>query len=191
MKALLRLMKYCVDTKSRGWTIKPNMKWNGISKTFEVEVDGDADSNYATCVDTRRSVTVLIVRVCRAIVAVKSGMQKIVALSVTEAEIIALVQCVQEMLYVMKLIESLDMKVRKPMMVHSDNKGAVDLVNGWSVGGGTKHMDCRIMFLRELKEEGVIRVHWIPTAENSSDLFTKNLDTATFKKHVKTICEET
>ena len=84
----------------------------------------------------------------RAIVAVKSGMQKILALSVTEAEIIALVQCVQEMLYVMKLIESLGMKVRKPMNVHSDNKGAVDLVNGWSVGGGTKHMDCRIMFLR-------------------------------------------
>ena len=90
----------------------------------------------------------------------------------------------------MKLIESLELKVRKPMLVHSDNKGAVDLVNGWSVGGETKHMDCRIMFLRELKEEGVIRVQWIPTAENPSDLFTKNLDTKTFNKHVKVICEE-
>ena len=57
MKALLRLMKHCVDTKNRGWTLKPNMKWDGISKTFEVEVDGDADSNYATHVDTRKSVT--------------------------------------------------------------------------------------------------------------------------------------
>ena len=91
------------------------------------------------------------------------------ALSTTEAEIIALVQCVQEMLYVMKLIESLGLKVRKPMIMHSDNKGAVDLVNGWSVGGGTKHMDSRIMFLRELKEEGVIRVQWIPPNDNSSD----------------------
>ena len=76
------------------------------------------------------------------------------------------------------------------MMVHSDNKGAVDLINGWSVGGGTKHIDCRIMFLRELKEEGIIRVHWIPTTDNPSDLFTKNLDTKTLKKHVKAICEE-
>ena len=47
------------------------------------------------------------------------------------------------------------------------------------------------MFLRELKEEGVIKVHWIITGDNPLDLFTKNLDTATFKKHVKTICEET
>ena len=77
------------------------------------------------------------------------------------------------------------------MIIYSDNKGAIDLIIGWSIGGGSKHMDCRIMFLRELKEEGVIRVHWIPTAENSSDLFTKNLDIATFKKHVKTICEKT
>ena len=27
------------------------------------------------------------------------------------------------------------------MIVYSDNKGAVDLINGWSIGGGTKHMD--------------------------------------------------
>ena len=46
------------------------------------------------------------------------------------------------------------------------------------------------MFLRELKEAGIIRVHWIPTTDNPSDLFIKNLDTKTFKKHVKTICEE-
>ena len=94
-------------------------------------------------------------------------------MSTTEAEIIALVQCVQEMMYVMKLVESLGIKVRKPIMVHSDNNCAVDLINGWSVGGGTKHIDCRIMFLRELKKEGIIRVHWIPTTNNPSDLFTK------------------
>lgn len=50
LKALLRMIKYCVDTKSRGWTLNPHMKWNGRRKTFEIEVYGDADSNYATCV---------------------------------------------------------------------------------------------------------------------------------------------
>ena len=61
--------------------------------------------------------------------------KKINALSTREAESIA----------VMKLIESSGMGVRKTMMVHSDNKGAVHLINGWSVGDGTKHIDCRIM----------------------------------------------
>ena len=117
-------------------------------------------------------------------------MQKIVALSVTEAEVIALVQCVQEMIYIIKLVESLGRKVRKPMMTNSDNKGAVDLVNGWSVGGGTKHMNCRIMYLRELKEEGIIRVQWIPSENNPSDIFTKNCSSELFEKQVKQICCE-
>ena len=71
----------------------------------------------------------------------KSGMQKIVSLSVTEAEVIAMVMCVQEMLYIMKVIESMELQVEKPMIVYSDNKGAVDLANGWSVTGNTKHME--------------------------------------------------
>ena len=76
------------------------------------------------------------------------------------------------------------------MLVYSNNKGVVDLINGWSIGGGTKHMDCRIMFLRELKENGTIRVQWIPSGSNPSDIFTKNVDKQTFLKHVKNICGE-
>ena len=63
-----------MDTSQRGWTLKPNRTWDGKIKDFEAEVDGDADSNYATCVDTRRSVIGLIARLFKAIIAVKSGM---------------------------------------------------------------------------------------------------------------------
>ena len=90
----------------------------------------------------------------------------------------------------MKLIQSLGLKNKKPMIISSDNKGTVDLVNGWSVDGGTKHMDCRIMFLRELKESGVLRIEWVSTNDNESDIYTKNVDRQTFFKHVKNICEE-
>ena len=90
----------------------------------------------------------------------------------------------------LKVLQSMLLKVELPFVVEVDNKGAVDLINGWSIGGGTKHMDCRIMFLRELKEDGVIRVQWIPSGENVSDIFTKNTDKKTFLKHVKTICGE-
>ena len=90
----------------------------------------------------------------------------------------------------MRLIESLHLNVRKPMIVCSDNKGAIDIVDGWSVGGGTKHMDVRIMFLRELKEDNILRIEWISTKENESDIYTKNVDRLTFNKHVTKLCEE-
>ena len=51
-------------------------------------------------------------------------------------------------------------------------------------------MDVRIMFLRELKESQTIRVEWISTLENESDIYTKNVDNQTFIKHASTICEE-
>lgn len=37
-------------------------------------------------------------------------------------------QCVQEIIYIVRLIKALALKVRKPMMINSENKGAVDLV---------------------------------------------------------------
>ena len=118
-------------------------------------------------------------------------MQKIVALSVTEAETIALVQCVQEMMYAKKVLMSMKLKVELPMKVEVDNRGAVDLVNGWSCSGGTKHMDVRLMFLRELKENKIIEVIWQPTADNEADIFTKNTDGTTFTKHTNKLTTDT
>jgi hypothetical protein len=95
------------------------------------------------------------------------------------------VQCAQEMLYVMRLLQSMELKVKLPMVLEIDNKGAVDLSNSWSVSGGTKHMEVRYQFLRELKQNGLLKVNWIPGADNDADLFTKNLDRKTFEKHTR------
>ena len=184
-KAMLRAMKYCQDTKDQGWVLKPTRRWNGKDKTFKFKIEGQSDSNFATCPETRKSITGFVVKLEDAVVAVKSGMQKIVALSVTEAEVIAMIQCIQEMMYIKKILESMELRVKLPMIIKVDNKGAVDLANGWSISGGTKHMEVRIAFARELKENGIIRVEWTPSEENEADIFTKNVETRLFTKHVK------
>ncbi len=184
-KAMLRDMKYCVNTPNRGWTLKPNRTWDGKDKSFEFIITAKSDSNYATCKETRRSVTGFAVYLEGALISVKSGMQKIVALSVSEAEIIALVQCIQEVMFVKKIIESIGLKVKLPIHVEVDNQATVDLVNGWSIAGGTKHSEVRIMWLRELKEKGILRVFWHPNDENESDVFTKNLARGPFDKCVE------
>jgi hypothetical protein len=66
-----------------------------------------------------------------------------------------------------------------------ENKGVVDLVNNYSVGGRTGHVETRQYFLRQLKEENVIKVIWTPVELNSSDLYTKNLARADFERHTK------
>jgi len=148
--------------------MKPSGVWNG-DKDFEFVIRGRSDSNYATCPVTRRSVSEYVTYLMDALVTAKSAMQKVVALSVTEAELMSVAQCVQDMLYVMRVLEPIGLTVKKPMVLEMDNKGAVDLANNRSVGVRTRHIETRQHFLRDLKEEGILKVAWIP------DLLTKNL----------------
>ena len=146
---------------------------------------GVSDASYATCKDTRKSVTEYIVYLEGAPIAIKSGMQKIIALSSSEAELIALVQCLQEIMFMKKVLESMELQVELPILIKCDNKGTVDLINGHAVGGGTKHIDIRMYYARDLKDKGIIKVVWVPTDENEADIFTKNTGKNTFLKHIK------
>ena len=64
------------------------------------------------------------------------------------------------------------------------------LANNWSVGGRTRHVESKQFFLRDLKEEGTLKIKWIPGHENESDLLTKNLPGPDFERHAKTILTE-
>jgi hypothetical protein len=108
-------------------------------------------------------------------------------LSVAEAELIALTCCIQEMIYVQELIESMGLFMELPMMIDVDNKGAKDLANNGSIGGRTQHFGVRLNFFRELKEDNIIKVNWIRSEDNTADISTKNLPAAIFQKHVKNL----
>ena len=117
-------------------------------------------------------------------------MQKIIALSVTEAKLFAATQCAQDMLYVMHVLEGAGLKERKPLILKMDNKGEIDLINNYSVGGRTKQINVRQYFLHELKEKEIVKMTWIAGAENCTDLFTKNLSGPLFEKHAATFISE-
>lgn len=187
VKAMKRVMKYCVGTPNRGMFLKPSGEWDG-SPDYEFKVTGRSDSDYAKDVERRRSVSGYSVFMNDAPVVSSCKMQGHVTLSVTEAELAAATQCAQDMLFVMRVIESIGLKVKKPMILQVDNKGAKDLTHNWSVGGRTRHINVREWFLRDLKEEGLIEVRWISGDENSADLFTKNLQGPLFEKHVRVYC---
>ena len=69
------------------------------------------------------------------------------------------------------------------MILKIENQGAVDLATNWSASGRTCYVDVRKIFLRELKENGILLVKWIPGPTNDADLHTKNLAAVDFKKH--------
>ena len=104
VKAMHRIMNYCKSTPERGWFLKPSRKWDGKDKSFKFRINAKSDAAYSKCPVTKRSVTGYVVKLEGAPIAVKGAMQRIVALSVTEAESIAAVACAQEMLYAMYVL---------------------------------------------------------------------------------------
>jgi hypothetical protein len=126
------------------------------------------DSDYAKDTQTRRSVSGYIVYLEDAPTIHRSATQKTVALSSCKAELNAAVLCVQDMIYQRNTLESIGLKVELPMVLEMDNRGAINLINSFSVGGCTRHINVKQCFLRELKEAKILVVKWIPGSENEA-----------------------
>ncbi len=93
--------------------------------------------DYMKDTQTRCSVSGYVVCLVDAPTMHSSATQKMVALSSCKAELNAAVICVQDMMYQRSTLELIGLKVKLPMILEMDNKGAVDLVNSFSVGGHT------------------------------------------------------
>jgi hypothetical protein len=183
-KAMLCLLKYSLDTVNQGQVFKPNRKWDG-SQSHKFVISGRLDSDYAKEPKDSRSVSGHVVYLEGATAMFMSSTERIVSLSTTEAETYAGVTCVQDMLYTKKVLELLGLKVKLPMVLEMDNQGAVYLANNWSVRRRTRHISVQSVFLRELKEAGVLMIKWIAGAVNEADILTKHLDGLTFQQYTR------
>eukprot|EP00980_Cylindrotheca_fusiformis_P024838 scaffold12577_cov64-Cylindrotheca_fusiformis.AAC.1 len=97
-------------TPKRGLTLKPFGEWDGVDRDYEFEINGKSDADYAKDVDNRRSISGTSVFLNGAPVCMRSGQQQSTTLSTTEAELVAGVQCAQDMLYVYRILTSIGLK---------------------------------------------------------------------------------
>ncbi len=183
-RAMLHVLKYSLDYGNQGLDIKPNIKWDS-SCSHKFDISGCSNLDYAKEPNDSRSVSRHVVYLEGAPAIFKSSTERMVSLSTTEAETYAGVSCVQDMLCMKNVLESLRLRVKLPMVLEMDNQGAVYLASNWSIGGWTRHNDVWLVFLIELKEAGVLVIKWIAGAVNEADIFTKNLDGLAFQRYTR------
>ena len=70
-----------------------------------------------------------------------------------------------------------------PIEVFTDNKAAHDLCHRFTSAQNTKHIDRKLYKMRELRGAGIVTVKYVPTDDNTADLFTKVLTRQPFEKH--------
>jgi hypothetical protein len=104
--AMHRAMRYAVATPERGLKLSPIGNWNG-NPEWLFEIKGYADASYKTYQDKTTSVGGHVVFLQNAPIAEKSRVQQSTTLSVTEAELVSGTDCAQDMLYAMRIMESI------------------------------------------------------------------------------------
>ena len=103
-----------------------------------------------------------------------SKLQKVVALSTTEAEYIAATEACKEMLWMQRFLGELGIKQDK-YVLHCDSQSAIHLAKNPAFHSKTKHIDLRYHWIRQVLEEGQLQLEKIHTDENPADMFTKIL----------------
>lgn len=106
-------------------------------------------------------------------------------LSSTEAEYYAISETVVEIIFVKNILEFMGVEVKLPIVVKTDNIGAMFLSKNPSSSQRTCHIDVRTHFIRDFVEDEVIEIKFIPSEENESDVFTKHVSLCLYEKHIK------
>lgn len=176
-KSLMRTIQYVFQTPNFGLRIQPKHH----KRLFYLE--GLSDSEYAGDKDTRISVYGYQLYFCGAPIAWKSKSGKSVTLSSTEAEYFAISEIAKEAIFAKNVIESMGIKMEFPIVINVDNTGAIYIANNYTVGQRTKHIDVRVHFVREFIEDGIIKVVFVRSEDNDSDIYTKNVTTQLYVKH--------
>ncbi|KAG7592586.1 GAG-pre-integrase domain [Arabidopsis thaliana x Arabidopsis arenosa] len=135
-------------------------------------IQGYCDSDYGADKDRRRSTSGVVFTVGGNVVSWKSSLQKVVALSSTEAEYMALTDASKEAVWLLGLMNELGFK-QKTVDIYSDSQSAIALAKNAVFHERTKHIEVKYHFIRDLISDGVIQVKKIATSYNPADIFTK------------------
>ena len=151
-------------------------RWNPIS------LIGFTDSDWANCLDTRRSVGRYSFMLGSSIISWTTRKQKTVASSSCEAEYTAAYECGKEAIWLRMLLSSIGFTPPGPTSILCDNNAAINLSEDPSLHQRVKHVDIKYHFLREHVHSRELKLSYVNTHHNIADIFTKALDTTKFKK---------
>lgn len=135
-----------------------------------------SDSDWSGDADTSRSTSGYVFLFGRNAISWSSRRQKLVALSSTESEYIALSNLGQELAWLRRFYSELGQRQRGPTTVFSDNHGALTLSKEPQFRARTKHIQRKYHHFRDdLVRRNRARVEYCPTADMIADIFTKPL----------------
>ncbi|KAL2226511.1 UNVERIFIED_CONTAM: Retrovirus-related Pol polyprotein from transposon TNT 1-94 [Sesamum indicum] len=154
-EAVKWILRYLRGTKDRALVFgKGKLTLFGF-----VDVDF-AGSDY----DRRRSTTGYVFTYGGTAVSWVSKLQKVVTLSTTEAEYVAVTEAAKELIWLQHFLD---------VILHSDSQSAIHLAKNPAFRSRTKHIEIKYHFIRQLLEKKALQLEKIQGEKNPTDMLTK------------------
>ena len=145
-----------------------------------------SDATYASDPESRVSITGGIDTYGGMLIETTSKKQSIVTLSSAEAELVAYTNRCQSVLFIRHFHEELFGSC-PPSVIFEDNQGCIYLVKNQKVGGRTKHIQVRNLFVRDLYADRSVIPAFCRSEECIADMCTKNQVEKLFCEHARVI----
>ena len=172
LNAALRVLRYLKGSPGNGIQ---------INKNGSLKLRAYADSDWARCPVTRKSVSGYCVFLGDSLVTWKSKKQSTLSRSSAEAEYRSMASCTCEIIWLCNLLGDMGVSDLLPVKLYCDNSSALQIAGNPVFHEKTKHFEIDVHLVREKVSAGVIKTEKIHTSQQIADVFTKALDCKSHK----------
>ena len=155
-------------------------------RSNHLEVIGYSDSDFAGCIDSRKSTFGYLFLLGEGAISWKSAKESVIASSTMEAEFVACFEATIHALWLRNFISGLEVvnTITKPLKIYYDNSAAIFFSKNNKYSRGAKHMELKYIVVKEEVQKQRVSIEHIRTDLMIADPLTKGLQPKTFTEHV-------
>jgi hypothetical protein len=141
------------------------------------------DANFTGDINSCKSISAYVFIFASGPIMWNASFQKVVLLSSTEAEYIALTHVCKQAIFSWKLLAPLRLNSTTPMTIYSDSQSAIAIANSPQLNNKLrlKHFNVKVHFICDMVHKRVVHVEYCPTTKMLADYLTKILPRPAFK----------
>lgn len=173
-QAAKRILRYLKGTINQGLQYKKS----------NVPLYGVVDADWGSNLTDRRSYSGFSFIMSGAAITWEARKQRTVALSSTEAELLAITDAVKEALYLKRFFEEVG-ATKTPIHIFNDSQSAQKLIQSIGHHSRTKHIDVRYQFIQETIQGNEIKLEYRRSEDMAADVLTKGLGFTKHKQHIQ------
>ncbi|KAH9765063.1 Amine oxidase [Citrus sinensis] len=176
-KAAKKVMRYLQGTKDYMLMFR---------RTDNLEVIGYSDSDFASCVDSRKSTSEYIFMLASGAISWRSTKQTLTATSTMEVEFVSCFKATSHGVWLKSFISRLIIvdSISRPLRIYCDNLVAVFMAKNNKSKSRSKQIDIKYLAIRERVKEKKVVIEHVNTELMIADPLIKGMPPQKFKNHV-------